>query len=98
MTQEDVIQYNEKDKAFESRIIRIKLLDKTYITGQVNINRDLTNEYDRLSDLLTKNPEQFLVVFSAREIREGLDQVIRHKTIFINKNHILWATPEEDER
>lgn len=82
----------------ESRIIRIKLADGSVITGQVNLNRDLNNEYERLSDLLTKNSEQFLVVFSATEIRYDLDEVIKHNVIFINRQYILWAIPEENQQ
>lgn len=94
----EMSQVNESYRKIKSRVIRIKLIDKTFISGQVNINRDDTNEYERLSDLLTKNPEKFLVVFSATELRDDLDQGIKHKTLFINKDHILWVMPEEDQR
>ncbi len=82
----------------KSRIIRIKLINNTLITGQVNLNRDLNNEYERLSDLLTKNTDQFLVIFAATERRDDLNQEIQHKVIFINRQYILWAIPEEEEK
>jgi len=82
----------------ESRIIRVKLIDNTFITGQVNLNRDPNNDYERLSDLLTKNSDQFLVIFAATEIRADLDQSIKHKVIFVNRQHILWAIPEESQK
>ncbi len=88
----------QKSREIESRIIRIKLIDNTLITGQVNLNRESIEEYARLSDLLTKTDDQFLVLFSAMEMRHDLEQPIRHKTIFINKNHILWAAPESTQK
>ncbi len=91
-------QNNGQHKKTENRIIRLKLIDKTLITGQINLNRNTINEHDRLSDLLTQNSDQFLVVFAATEMRDDLEQGIKHKTIFINKNHILWATPEEYQK
>ncbi len=91
-------QNNGQHKKTENRIIRLKLIDKTLITGQINLNRSSINEHDRLSDLLTQNSDQFLVVFAATEMRDDLEQGIKHKTIFINKNHILWATPEEYQK
>ena len=27
-----------------------------------------------------------------------LENPARHKTLFINKTHILWATPEENQK
>lgn len=91
-------QNNGQHKKTENRIIRLKLIDKTLITGQINLNRNTINEHDRLSDLLTQNSDQFLVVFAATEMRDDLEQGIKHKTIFINKNHILWAIPEENQK
>ncbi len=91
-------QNNGQHKKTENRIIRLKLIDKTLITGQINLNRSSINEHDRLSDLLTQNSDQFLVVFAATEMRDDLEQGIKHKTIFINKNHILWAIPEENQK
>ncbi|SLM32834.1 conserved hypothetical protein [Desulfamplus magnetovallimortis] len=89
---------SEKQREIESRIIRLKLTDKTFITGQININREELSHDKRLSDLLTKNKEQFLILFSATEMRDDLDKGIKHGTIFINKHHILWAAPEEDQK
>jgi len=92
-----MIQNSEICKKVESRIIRIKLTDNTMVSGHINLNRNADGEYDRLSDLLTKNPDQFLVVYSATETSCGLDKNIKHKVIFVNRQYILWAIPEEDQ-
>ncbi len=85
-----------KTKEINSRIIRIKLTDGTKINGQVNINRN--PKYDRVSDLVATNNEPFLVVFQAQVYEVGLDTPIKQPTIFVNKQHILWATPDETQK
>jgi hypothetical protein len=75
----------------ESRNIRLKLVDGTQINGEVNINRG--NGYDRLSDLVGDYQENFLTVFNATLYEKGLDQQAKHETILVNKNHILYSTP-----
>ena len=78
------------------RIIRLKLVDGTRINGQVNINRD--HGYDRLSDLVANYREPFLILYNVTVHHEGLDTPVKHGTMFINKNHILWAEPDEDQK
>jgi hypothetical protein len=51
------------DKSFDSRIIRLKLVDGTMINGQVNINKD--PGYDRLSDLVGSKQEHFLTLYGS---------------------------------
>lgn len=79
----------------ESRIIRVKLVDGTKINGQVNIKNGAG--HDRLSDLVRDTTEIFLVVSRAQVYEDGLDNPARIPTIFINKNHILWATPDDTQ-
>lgn len=89
---------NEKKppvQAVKDRIIRMKLVDGTMINGQVNINRD--HGYDRLSDLVANNREPFLILYNATMHTQTLDNPIRHKTLFVNKHHILWAEPDQDQ-
>ncbi len=86
----------DKTKEIESRIIRIKLIDGTQINGQANINK--SHRYDRLSDLLGSSQEQFLTMINATVHEDGLDQAVKYKTIFINKNHVLWASPEDGQK
>ncbi len=83
------------DKDVKHRIIRLKLIDGTTISGQVNINRD--PGYDRLSDMVVSYREPFLVLFSVTVNHKSMDTPVNHKTLFINKSHILWATPDEDQ-
>lgn len=75
----------------ESRNILIKLVDDTQITGEVNLNRG--TGYDRLSDLVGDYNENFLTVFNARLYDKNIDYQVRHDTILVNKNHIIYSTP-----
>ena len=80
----------------ETRIIRLKLVDGTLVNGYININRD--KGYDRLSDLITNNSEPFLVMYNVTAHPGHIDNPIHYKTLFINKIHIIWAEPDEDQR
>jgi DUF4097 and DUF4098 domain-containing protein YvlB len=84
-----------KNKNVKPRIIRLKLVDGTLVNGQVNINRD--QGYDRVSDLLTNNRESFLILYNVTAHPGNIDNPIRYKTLFINKDHIIWAEPDEDQ-
>lgn len=79
-----------------ARIIRLKLVDGTLVNGQVNINRD--HGYDRLSDLVANFREPFLILYNVTVRYETEDNPVKHKTLFINKDHILWAEPDEDQK
>lgn len=83
------------NREIDSRVVRLKLTDGTHVKGQVNLNR--TPGYERVSDIVTENPERFLVLFSVSVKREATDQAIFHKTLFINRDHIIWAAPDEDQ-
>lgn len=78
------------------RIIRLRLVDGTRINGQVNINRD--HGYDRLSDLVANYREPFLILYNVTVHHEDMENPVKHKTLFINKSHILWAEPEESQK
>ncbi|WP_457554226.1 DUF6812 domain-containing protein [Desulfobacula sp.] len=86
---------NTKAQDVKPRIIRLKLVDGSQVNGQVNINRDLG--YDRLSDLMTNHQDPFLILYNVTAHPGNLDNPIRYKTLFINKAHILWAEPDEDQ-
>jgi len=66
------------------RVITIKTVDGSTINGKVN----LTSQ-QRVSDLFTRNESQFLIIVDA-VTREG-----DGKILFVNKDHIIWAEPEE---
>ena len=80
----------------KDRIIRMKLIDGTKINGQVNINRD--HGYDRLSDLVANGREPFLILYNVTVHDAALENPVRHKTLFVNKQHILWAEPEQGQK
>jgi len=84
------------DKRRETRIVRLKLIDGTFVNGQVNINRDMG--YDRLSDLIANHQDPFLIMYNVTTHPGNIDNPIRYKTLFINKYHIIWAEPDEDQR
>jgi hypothetical protein len=79
-----------------NRIIRLRLVDGTLVNGQVNIKR--SRGYDRLSDLVADYREPFLVVHNVTVHHGSIDNPVRHKTLFINKDHIIWAEPDEDQK
>ncbi len=83
-------------KEINDRIIRIKLVDGSNINGRININKD--DGFDRLSDLVNSEQNPFLTVMDASVHDKELETSVRHKTLFINKIHILWATPEENQK
>ena len=83
-------------KDVKERTIKITLVDGSKINGRININRN--DGYDRLSDLINSAHEPFLIIVVANIYEGGNDCSVRYKTIFVNKKHILWATPEENER
>ena len=82
-------------RSVEARIIRLKLIDGTLVNGQVNIKRNAG--YDRLSDLITNDGEPFLVMYNVTAHPGHIDNPIQYKTLFINKIHIIWAEPDEDQ-
>ena len=66
------------------RKIMIKTTDGATLMGKVNIGIK-----DRVSDMFTKSDSQFIILLSA-EHGAGSGKVL-----IINKNHIVWAEPEE---
>jgi len=96
MTDEMAKYESSPDKEIKDRIIRIKLVEGSNINGRVNINKN--DGFDRLSDLVNSKQNPFLTVMDATVHDKELENPARHKTLFINKNHILWATPEESQK
>ncbi len=80
----------------QNRFVRIMLIDGTRINGQININRSLG--YDRLSDLISSSQEPFLVLSHVVIIKQDMETHSKHETLLINKDHILWAEPDEDQK
>ena len=73
-------------KNTEYRSITIKTTDGSTIHGKVN----LANK-QRVSDLFTKGGAPFLIMV------EVMSKESKGKVMFINKEHIVWAEPEEEE-
>jgi small nuclear ribonucleoprotein (snRNP)-like protein len=87
---------NDFFKDLNTRTIRVTLVDGTQINASVNIDRQ--PGYSRLSDLISSDREPFLVLMSATIYKDGIENPARYETLFVNKDHILWATPEEQQR
>jgi SUMO ligase MMS21 Smc5/6 complex component len=77
-----------------SQTVRLKLVDGSNVTGQINLNRHPM--YERVSDIVTQNTEQFLVLFAVSVDTKNTEKV-NHKTLLINREHIIWAAPQEIE-
>jgi len=82
-------------KDINSRTVRIALVDGTQINACVNIDRD--PGYSRLSDLVSSDREPFLILMNSTMRKPGVKIPETHETLFINKEHILWATPESTD-
>ncbi|MFO7666374.1 MAG: hypothetical protein R6V76_07140 [Desulfobacterales bacterium] len=80
---------NKKDHINKTdyKKVTIKTTDGLTIQGRIN----LTSE-QRVSDIFTKSEAPFVVLVevSYRE-SEG-------KILFVNKKHIVWVEPEDNER
>ena len=63
----------------------VKLTDGTVVHGKTN-----RKTYNRLSDALNAEEDAFLVLYDALVGDEDT------KTIFINKQQIVWVQPDED--
>ncbi len=87
---------NTLDKELNNRIIRLKLVDGSRVNGQININRD--QGYDRLSDLVANYREPFLILYNVTVHQKDIDNPVKHKTLFINKDHIIWAEPDAGQK
>jgi hypothetical protein len=66
------------------RLITIKTTDGSTINGKVN----LTSK-QRVSDLFTASDTPFLIMVDA-VTKDGAGKIL-----FVNKEHIVWAEPEE---
>ncbi len=68
----------------EYRTITIKISDGSSIQGKVNLTTK-----QRLSDLFTKDTAPFIVLIDV------FFKDLQGKTLFINKDHIVWVEPEK---
>ena len=68
----------------EYRTVTVMTSDGSTIQGKVNISSK-----ERVSDLFTRSEESFLVLVDA------VSKDVQGKTLFLNKDHIIWVEPEE---
>ena len=66
------------------RTVTVRTSDGSTIQGKVNLSSK-----QRLSDLFTKGDEPFIVMIDV------LIKEVEGKTLFLNKDHIVWVEPED---
>ncbi len=96
MTEEQARYKGASKKEIKDYIIRVNLIDGSKINGRVNINRN--DGSDILSNLVESGQEPFLNLFDAVVYEAGIENPVKYKTLFVNKNHILWASLKERQR
>ncbi len=96
MTKKAAPSGNSPVNEIKDRIIKIKLVDGTQVNGQININRD--PRFNRVSDILASKHESFLILSNVSVYHANFDDPEKKQTLFINKNHIIWASPDEDQK
>jgi len=80
-------------KNINSRTIRVTLVDGTQISACINIAG-----YNRLSELISSDGEpSFLVLMNSTLFKPGYEKPTKYETLFINKAHILWASPDDQQ-
>jgi hypothetical protein len=78
-------------RKINARTVTLKLVDGSLVHGKINLHRS-DIDISRVSDLFTKIPDPFIVVFDATaEGKTG-------QVLIINKRNIVWIAPEEEPR
>ena len=77
--------HSEKGYDTDYRMVTIKTSDGSSVQGKVNISPN-----QRVSDLFNLQKGPFVVLV------EATYGDVRDKTLFINKEHIVWVEPEAD--
>lgn len=80
-----------KKVAPRSKEVIIKTSDGTIISGQINLDSEKIAA-DRVSDLLVKGKNKFLLVYNAEDMKVMGEQV---SVVLLNKQHILWVIPDD---
>ena len=65
------------------KTITVKTIDGETILGKINLSSK-----QRVSDIFTKSDQHFIVLINATS------KDVINKTLFINKDHIVWVEPE----
>jgi len=82
------VSIEESSRKIEARRVTIKLADGSLIKGKINLRHDEAI-IQRVSEIFTRHPDPFLVVFEATF--EGKSD----RVLVINKNNILWVSPDD---
>jgi hypothetical protein len=73
----------------DARKVTIKMVDGSLVQGKVNLHHD-DAIIQRVSDIFTKIPDPFIVVFEATaEGKSG-------RVLILNKRNVAWVSPEDD--
>ena len=68
------------------RRITIKTIDGETIVGKINLSSK-----QRVSDIFTRGENPFIVLVDA------FAKDVVGKTLFINKEHIIWVEPDDND-
>ena len=79
------MEEGKKEYSTDYRTITIKTSDGSTVQGKVNISPNA-----RASELFTLQKGPFIVLVSASYGE------VRGKTLFVNKNHIVWVEPDDE--
>jgi len=71
----------------ENRLVVVKTIDGSLIRGNINLNSE-TLPMDRVSDLLIKGQNKFLIMYNA-SLGDRKDAAV-----IINKSQIVWVMEE----
>ena len=93
------IEYYEEDSSqlesfnsfvsTENRLGRVKTTDGSLIRGNINLNSE-SLPMDRVSDLLIKGQNKFLIMYNA------VIGARKDAAVIINKSQIVWVMEEND--
>jgi Family of unknown function (DUF6812) len=76
-------------RRLDPRKVTMKLVDGSLIQGKINLAHDEI-VIQRVSDVFTKLPDPFIVVFDATaEGKSG-------RVLILNKRNVAWVSPEDD--
>lgn len=74
----------KKGKKTDYRTVTIRTIDGATIHGKVNVSSK-----ERVSEIFTSRDELFVILVNVTYSDH------MNKTLFINKNHIVWVEPED---
>lgn len=73
----------------ENRLVLVKTIDGSLIRGNINLNSE-SLPMDRVSDLLIKGQNKFLIMYNAT-LGDRKDAAV-----IINKSQIVWVMEEQE--